>query len=66
MKLCDKAVADATEALALDPKHAAAYNSRGCVYLQKHQADQAIADLTQAIALSPDVARFYRNRAAGY
>ena len=40
----DKALADYTEAIRLDPKSAAAYNDRGWVWTAKKEYDKAIAD----------------------
>ena len=52
----DQAIADYTQAIALDPKYAVAYNNRGIAYCDKGDLDQAIADYTQAIALDPKYA----------
>ena len=50
----DRAIADYTEAIRLDPKYANAYNNRG-VSLQadKGDYDRAIADYNEAIRLDP-------------
>ena len=45
----DRAIADATEAIRLDPKMALAYVNRAGAYLQKGDYDRAIADATEAI-----------------
>ena len=49
----DKAIADCSEAIRLDPKYAVAYNQRGWAYEKKHNHDRAIADYTAAILLNP-------------
>lgn len=62
----DNAIAEDTEALAIDPNYAAAYNSRGDAYLNKAEYDLAIADYDQAIRLYPAEAIFYFGRAVAY
>ena len=49
----DKAIADLTEAIRLDPKHAIVYSDRGAAYRASGECDKAIADLTEAIRLDP-------------
>ena len=49
----DKAIADYTEAIRLDPKYAEAYSNRGVAYASKGDYDKAIADYTEAIRLDP-------------
>ena len=49
----DRAIADLTEAIRLDPKYANAYDNRGLAYRDKGDMDRAIADLTEAIRLDP-------------
>ena len=58
----DRAIADYTEALRLDPKDASAYNNRGLIWRDKRDYDQAIADYGAAIRLRPKDASFYNNR----
>ena len=48
----DKAIADYTEAIRLDPKNARAYTNRGGLGRQE-EYDKAIADFTEAIRLDP-------------
>jgi len=55
----DKAVADFTEAIRLDPYYARAYHNRGKAYADKGDADKAIADITEAIRLNPYVSEAY-------
>ena len=50
----DKAIADYTEAIRLDPKYAEAYCNRGIAYGKKGDHDEAIADFTAAIQIDPN------------
>lgn len=61
-----EAVAEYTQAIALDPKNAAAYNNRGYANNHLGKYAEAIADCTQAIALAPQVAAAYNNRGNAY
>ncbi len=56
------AIADYTQAIALDPKFAPAYNNRGIAKRQLQDYTGAIADYTQAIELDPKLALAYNNR----
>ncbi len=58
----DRAIADYTEALRLDPEYVIAYNNRGNVYRDRGDYDRAIADYDRALQLNADYARGYRNR----
>jgi tetratricopeptide (TPR) repeat protein len=49
----DRAIADYTEAIRLDPGLALAYNNRGFAYSAKGDNDRAIADYDQAIKINP-------------
>ena len=62
----DRAIADYTEAIRLDPKHAKAYNNRALAYDAKGDFDKAIADLTEAIKADPNYAQAHRNRGVVY
>ena len=62
----DKAIADYTEAIRLNPKDAKAYYNRGLVYVKKGDHDKAIADFTEAILLNPKDAEAYYNRGGAY
>jgi len=62
----DRAIADYTEVIKLDPKHTDAYNNRGNAYYNKNNYDQAIADYTEAIRLNPKFADAYNNRGNAY
>ncbi|MDR1898454.1 MAG: tetratricopeptide repeat protein [Treponema sp.] len=62
----DRAVADFSRAIRLDPNDAKAYNSRGVAYDSKGEYDRAIADYNQAIRLDPNNASAYNNRGNAY
>jgi tetratricopeptide (TPR) repeat protein len=62
----DKAIADFSEAIRLNPKHAAAYCDRGLTYWSRHDYDKAIADHTEAIRLDPQFIMAYNNRGIAY
>ena len=48
----DRAIADFTEAIEIDPKHVSAYNDRGLAHTSKGDYARAIADVTRAVDLS--------------
>lgn len=54
---------DLDGALALNPKIAEGYNTRGWIRLQKKELDAAIADFDQALALQPALLLARGNRA---
>ena len=58
----DKAIADCTEAIRLNPKDALAYGNRATARLRKGDDDKAIADCTEAIRLNRKDASVYSNR----
>ena len=58
----DRAIADYTQAIRLDPNDAWAYNNRGSAYYNKGDWDRAIADFTQAVRIDPNFANPYRHR----
>ena len=62
MIVFDRATADFTQALRLDPNNALIYRERGNTYLSIGDLDHAIADFTQAIQLDPSAAMVYSNR----
>ena len=49
----DRALADYTEAIRLNPRDALAYNNRGLLWRETGDVDRAIADLTDAIRIDP-------------
>jgi tetratricopeptide (TPR) repeat protein len=49
----NKAVADYTEAIRLDPNYDVAYQNRGRSYFAKRDYDRAIADYDQALRINP-------------
>jgi tetratricopeptide (TPR) repeat protein len=59
----DRAIADYSEAIRLNPSEASAYNGRGNAYHDKREYDLAIADYTRAIEIDPKNAGYYDNRA---
>jgi len=62
----NRAIADSSEAIRLDPNNAVAYGTRGAAYKGKEDFDSAIADLTEAIRLDPNNAPAYGNRGLTY
>lgn len=56
------AVADYDRAIALNPKYAGAYKSRGNARVKQGDLDGAIADYDRAIELVPDYAEAYFKR----
>jgi tetratricopeptide (TPR) repeat protein len=49
----DKALADFTEAIRLDPTYADAWNGRAIVWHATGKYEQAVADFTEASRLDP-------------
>ena len=62
----DKAIADHTEAIRINPEDAVAYNDRGFAYYKMGEYDKAIADHTEAIPLNPDCTAVYITRGNAY
>jgi tetratricopeptide (TPR) repeat protein len=62
----DRALADANQAVALDPKSEVVYQTRGSIYHARRDYDQAIADYTRAIQLSPKYTVALKNRGLAY
>ena len=50
----DRAIADYTNAIRIDPEHAGSYVNRATYYDQKGEYDRAIADYTKALEIRPD------------
>ena len=59
----DRAIADYTKAIGLDPKYALAYHYRGIAYWRSKEYDRAIGDFIDAIRLDPHEHRNYNNLA---
>lgn len=62
----DKAIADFSALIRLDPKNAAVYGDRGLAYRKKGDLDRAIADYTDAIRIDPKYARAFNDRGTAY
>jgi tetratricopeptide (TPR) repeat protein len=58
----DRAIADFSQAITLDPDNKDAYKERGRAYAHKGDPDKAIADFNQAIRLDPKYTAAYANR----
>jgi uncharacterized caspase-like protein len=61
-----RAIADLSEAIRLDPKYTLAYKNRGQAYFVINGHDQAIADYSAAIRLDPKYAAAYTFRGVVY
>ena len=62
----DKAIAEYTEAIRLDPKRAKAYNDRGVAYRNAGEYDKAISDCNEAARLDPQLADAFLIRGDAY
>lgn len=62
----DRAIADFSEAIRLNPNEGSAYVGRGATYLYKDELKKAIADFSEAIRLSPGQAFSYMQRGIAY
>jgi tetratricopeptide (TPR) repeat protein len=62
----DRAIADYSEAIRLDPKYVNAYYARAFVYHAKGDYDRAITDFNEALRLDPKYALAYYNRGLAY
>ena len=62
----DRAIADYSQAITLNPKYVAAYTNRGNALFDKKNFDSAIADYSQLIALDPKYLIAYYNRGNAY
>ncbi|MDO8672717.1 MAG: tetratricopeptide repeat protein, partial [Dehalococcoidia bacterium] len=58
----EKAIADYGRAIELNPRFAAAYNSRAYTYMKVEQYALALPDLDEAIRLRPDYVNALMNR----
>ena len=62
----DRAIADFTKAIELDPEGANAYNHRGVAYASKLDFDRAIADFDKAIQFDPLLRNAHLNRGLSF
>jgi len=62
----DKAIADFTEAIRLNPRSSDAYYNRGIAYADKGDTDKAVSDFTEAVGIDPYMAEAYYNRGLVY
>jgi len=58
----DKAIADCSRAIEIDPKYRDAYFNRGISYSEIGQWDKAIADYSKVVMIDPDFTMAYYNR----
>jgi len=65
-QIYQRAIADFTQAIRLDPNNANTYNERGRAYSQIEDYNRAVADFTQAIRLEPNFASAYSGRGSAY
>jgi tetratricopeptide (TPR) repeat protein len=54
------------KSLEINPKYAAAYETRGTAYRMREQYDQAIADFNKALEIDPQCAEAYVSRGRSY
>src|SRR5436190_20832954 len=62
----DKAAADYTQGIKLDPNNAWAYFYRGALYHKNGNYDRAIADFTKSSQIDPTDAQVYYYRGISY
>ena len=62
----DKALADCSQAIGLDPDYALAFFNHGNAYFAEGQYDRAIEDYDQSIRLNPNYAHVFNNRGNTY
>ena len=62
----EKALADYTEAIRLEPQDAMLYDNRGVAYFLQREWDKAIADFSEVIRLEPEFAFSYHGRGEAY
>lgn len=62
----DRAIADYSEAIRLDPTLGPAFSNRGLVYIDQDNLERAIADFNEAIRLNPKSATAFYNRGIAY
>jgi tetratricopeptide (TPR) repeat protein len=62
----DKAIAEFTKIIKIDPKNDPGYAFRAKAYLAKGEYDEALSDYCRAISLKPNSAKTYYGRAVAY
>jgi lipoprotein NlpI len=62
----DRAIADYTEAIRLNPQDAQAFYNRGVAWHFKKDYDRAIADYTEAIRLNPQLVKVFNDRGVAW
>jgi tetratricopeptide (TPR) repeat protein len=62
----EKALADYTEGIRLDPKHDRPYRCLGSAYAEKGDYDKAIAGFNTALHIAPDNSQLFLNRGLVY
>src|SRR5262249_3443304 len=62
----NRAIADSSEAIRLDPRSALAMSFRGVGYANKGEYERAIADFNDAIRIDPKSTHAFRNRGVVY
>jgi regulator of sirC expression with transglutaminase-like and TPR domain len=62
----DKAIADFSRVIEIDPKSKEAYYDRGIAYATIGQVNKSIADYSRLIEIDPRYAKAYSNRGADY
>jgi tetratricopeptide (TPR) repeat protein len=62
----DNAIADFTEAIAINSKYPVSYANRGIVYGNLGEPEKAIADFTKAIEIDPKYTLAFHNRGVAY
>lgn len=65
-KQWNKAVAESTHVLTLNPQSVEAYTLRGAAYSELNYMDNALQDLNNAVTINPDFAAAYHSRARIY
>ena len=62
-RVLDKAIADFTQAIALDDNNALAFADRGIAHAWNDEGDKALNDLDKAAAINPRLAQVFHGRA---
>ena len=62
----DKAIADYTQVISINPKSFIAYSNRSWSYNEKREMDKAIEDCNQALKINPKYALAYENLGEAY